>query len=123
MSKILIIVEGADEEETLRKGTHNLLSLIDPQKDFIVIPFRNPIYELYEQYKLGSYDDIVKYLRFEKGLILDSNTLSKTAFSSIYMIFDYEPNYQKYSDEVIKDILNTFNNETENGKVYINYPM
>ena len=45
------------------------------------------------------------------------------AFSAVYLIFDFDPHYQKYSDEEIKDILNIFNDETGLGKIYINYPM
>ena len=41
----------------------------------------------------------------------------------IYLVFDFEPHYHKYEDSKIKDILNVFNNETELGKLYINYPM
>lgn len=123
MSRILVIVEGPDEQLAIGRGTHSLLSIIDPDKEFEVIPFCNPIYELYDLYKRGAYDDIVKFLRLEKGLTIDGNILSKKVFSSIYLIFDYEPNYQKYSDQTVRDLINTFNNETENGKLYINYPM
>lgn len=49
--------------------------------------------------------------------------MSKTYFSAIYLIFDFDPHYQKYSDKTILNILNFFSNETENGKLYINYPM
>lgn len=93
------------------------------EANYEIIPFANPIYELYEAYKNGEYDDLVSYLRVEKGLKIDNKTLSKNAFSAIYLIFDYEPHYQKYSDETIKNLLNLFNNETELGKLYINYPM
>lgn len=121
-SKILLIVEGERTElKILGSQSHGLLSLISA--DYEIVPFANPIYELYEAYKSGDYDDLVSYLRIEKGLKIDKNVLSKNAFSAVYLIFDYDPQYQKYSDEVIKDLLNLFNNETELGKLYINYPM
>ena len=121
-SKILLIVEGEKEEpRILGSASHGLLSLIGG--DYEVIPFSNPIYELYDAYINGEYDDLVTYLRVEKGLEVDKNILSKNAFSAIYLIFDYEPQYHKYSDEKIKKLLLTFNNETNLGKLYINYPM
>lgn len=121
-SKILLIVEGeSTEPKILGSESHGLLSLMGA--NYEIVPFANPIYELYEAYENGEYDDLVSYLRLEKGLKIDSKTLSKNAFSAIYLIFDYEPHYQKYSDETIKKLLELFNNETELGKLYINYPM
>ncbi len=121
-SKILLIVEGEKEEpRILGSNSHGLLSLIG--SDYDIVTFSNPIYELYDAYKKGEYDDLVSYLREEKGLEIDKNILSKNAFSSVYLVFDFEPHYHKYKDSKIKDILNVFNNETELGKLYINYPM
>jgi len=121
-SKILMVVEGEKEERRIIGSTsHGLLSLMGT--DYEIVTFANPIYELYDAYKNGEYDDLVSYLRIEKGLEFDSNILSKSAFSAIYLVFDYEIQYQKYSDEIIIDLLNTFNNETELGKLYINYSM
>ncbi len=121
-SKILLIVEGEVEEpRILGSESHGLLSLIG--SDYEIVSFASSIYELYEAYKNNEYDDIVSYLRTEKGLEIDDNILSKNAFSAIYLVFDFEPQYHKYSDDKIKDLLETFNNETEMGKLYINYPM
>ena len=86
-SKILLVVEGELEEpRILGSASHGLLSLVGA--DYEIVPFANPIYELYEAYKNGEYDDLVSYLRYEKGLHIDSNVLSKNAFSAIYLIFD-----------------------------------
>ena len=121
-AKILLIIEGDVEEvRILGNHTHGLLKLIDA--DYEIVVFSNPIYELYEAYKNGEYDDIVAYLRHFKGLNIENDKLSKNLFSAIYLIFDFEHHYQKYSDNDIIDILKVFSNETENGKIYINYPM
>ena len=120
--KILLIVEGEDTEvKILGSESHGLLSLIGT--NCLIVPFKNPIYELYDAYINGEYDDLVSYLRHEKGLKIDDNILSKNAFSAIYLVFDFEPQYQKYSDDKIKNLLSLFNDETELGKLYINYPM
>lgn len=121
-SKILLIVEGeVDEPRILGNESHGLLSLIGA--NYEIVPFANPIYELYEAYKNNEYDDLVSYLRLKKGLKLDDNILSKNAFSAIYLVFDFEPQDHKYTDKKIKELLSMFNNETELGKLYINYPM
>lgn len=106
--KILLIVEGEDTEvKILGSASHGLLSLIGT--NFKIIPFKNPIYELYDAYINGEYDDLVSYLRHEKGFKIDHNILSKNAFSAIYLVFDFEPQYQKYSDNKIRKLLNLFN--------------
>ena len=65
-SKILLVVEGELEEpRILGSASHGLLSLVGA--DYEIVPFANPIYELYEAYKNGEYDDLVSYLRYEKG--------------------------------------------------------
>ncbi len=125
ISKILLVVEGRVEEQrflgTLGKQSFGLLSLVD--SDYAVVPFEGPIYELYEAYKNGEYDDLVAYLCYEKGLTLEEGETVKTAFAAVYLIFDFDPNYQKYSDATIRDMLEIFCDETELGKLYISYPM
>lgn len=119
---ILLVVEGeVAEPRILGNTTHGLLSLIG--SDYRIHPFANSIYELYESYRDGEYDNLVSFLRAEKGLDLPQDLLSRDAFSAIYLVFDFDPHHQKYSDEVIKDLLKVFDNETELGKLYINYPM
>lgn len=64
-SKILLIVEGkVDEPRILGNESHGLLSLIGA--NYEIVPFANPIYELYEAYKNNEYDDLVSYLRLKK---------------------------------------------------------
>lgn len=121
-AKILLVVEGQTAEpRILGSNTHGLLSLIGA--DYEIFQFSCAIYELYEDYKKGLYNNLVAYLRAEKGLQLPSGVLSKNAFSAVYLFFDFEPQYQKYSDKDIHDLQEIFNDETDLGKLYINYPM
>ena len=83
-SKILLIVEGEKEEpRILGSNSHGLLSLIGSNYD--IVTFSNPIYELYDAYKKGDYDDIVSYLRVEKGLEIDKNILSKNCIFTLFL--------------------------------------
>lgn len=60
-----MIVEGkVDEPRILGNESHGLLSLIGA--NYEIVPFANPIYELYEAYKNNEYDDLVSYLRLKK---------------------------------------------------------
>ncbi len=122
MSKILLVVEGdKDEPRILGDQSKGLLSLMGAEYE--VVSFSNPIYELYDAYIKGEYDDLVAYLVAEKGLKLEEGVLPKNAFSAVYLVFDFEPQYQKYSDEKIRELLELFDDETKLGKLYINYPM
>ena len=119
MNNILFIVEGEkDEVRILGNDTRGLLSLIGVNANIVSVA--NPIYELYDFLHNDEYDDIVSYLKMNKKIKIDR---VKGAFSAIYLVFDFEHHYQKYSDDKIKDMLKYFDNETENGKLYINYPM
>lgn len=92
-------------------------------QEYKIISYGTTIYELYEQLSVDSMLDLIGLLRSTNKIILNPGELSKQAFSQIYLIFDYEPHYQKYSDDIIKQMLEFFDNETDNGKLYINYPM
>ena len=53
--------------------------------------------------------------------------LSRDDFSEVFLFFDYDAhqtNLGKSDDvDVINQMLESFDNETENGKLYISYPM
>ena len=120
-----MIVEGEKDEPRIigkEECGFGLLPFMGVS-DYEIVALGNPIYELYDKVRRGECDDIVAYLCAKGKLKLPEGMLSKTAFSAIYLIFDFEPHYQKYSDEAIREMLAFFNNETEMGKLYINYPM
>lgn len=120
--QILFIVEGEETEASFIGSIgHKLLKL--NKGDYTIFSFNTSIYELYEAYKNGEYDYVVDYLVSEKNLEISKDLTPKDAFSAIYLVFDFDFNYQKYTDEIIRELLEIFNNETENGKLYINYPM
>ena len=120
--KILFLVEGSvAEKEIVDNIVAKIIKQVDTQ--YIICSYETTIYELYEA--LSKDDDMstVGLLIEQNKITLQPGEFIKQAFSQIYLVFDYEPNYQKYSDERIKECLEFFNDETENGKLYINYPM
>ncbi len=64
-----------------------------------------------------------------RELIIDDDShenieeFSRDDFSEIYLIFDYENHDPLSNLSELKDLIDFFNNETEPGKLYINYPM
>ena len=54
---------------------------------------------------------------------IDVSNINSNDISQIYLFFDYDGHTENASDEEIAKMLNKFDNETENGKLYISYPM
>lgn len=139
MNKILFVVEGEKVEPVVLKKL--LTSLIEyndlgnVEIDEIILPVGGNIYNLYKKIKpffpLDDCDviDIIqdkfeascKHLKKKYKI----DRIKKDYFSEIYLLFDYDrhANDVKSHDEIIEEMFNIFDNETENGKLLISYPM
>lgn len=87
--------------------------------------FNAEIYQLYEQLKNDDFAlDIINLLKerntHNKELLQDYN---RDSFAYIYLFFDYDAHATKADDDKISQMLDFFDNETENGLLYISYPM
>ena len=83
------------------------------------------IYQLYRQLKDEDFAfDMVNLLKErskENAELLRDYT--RDSFAYIYLFFDYDAHSTLASDEKIAEMLSFFDNETENGMLYISYPM
>ena len=127
---ILFIFEGKKREPQLFK-TLEYLFFSNRNEEAIVYSFGNNVYELYTQMLgLDGAGSIVSILR-EKSKNEKNNPLSNFSntsdFSEIYLFFDYDFQNSNFSlpemNERLEKMLDFFDNETDNGKLYINYPM
>ena len=122
----LLIIEG----ESCEKAFFNkFIKTIKADKNITIIPFCNDIYELYKNIEeLGettTKDVILNYCE------LDNKTrqlLNETKFVYTYLVFDLDlqdgnEDERKEKLEQVNKMLNLFNNETEYGKLFVNYPM
>lgn len=120
---ILFVFEGERREPMLFRSIE---CLFFPSADeHIVCSFGNNIYELYRQMEsLGDGADIVGVLK-ENGAV--SADYGMSDFSDVFLFFDLDiHNGNQPSDKSlaqISEMLSYFSNETENGKLFINYPM
>ena len=95
----------------------------------ITLPAGENIYMLWKQLKADEFDtDIIEVLRESNNEISKQLTgLSRDDFSEVYLFFDYDAhqtNLEKsVNEDIIHEMLESFDNETENGKLYISYPM
>ena len=125
---ILFVFEGEKREPELFRAIDKLFF---KDSQHIVCSFGNNIYELYLKLRnLDGSGDIVSVLRERYEGRLDSpfsEEAKSSDFSEIYLIFDYDFHNRNISLEEmnsqISEMLDMFDNETENGKLYINYPM
>ena len=122
------IVEGESREPLI---IDNISKVFFSHSNFkiITLPVSQNIYMLWKKLKLDDFEtDIIEVLREEhKELEKQLYGLNRDDFSEIYLFFDYDGHqenlgYEKGTD-VLEQMLTSFNNETENGKLYISYPM
>lgn len=132
MSKtIAIIVEGQKYEKGVFQSLYqNVLRKIDNAvPKFIALPAGENIYMIWREIAKDSDLDIIEVIR-ERSTDAKKELTGyvRSDFSEIYLFFDFDAhqdNLPKDCDAatVIASMLNTFDNETENGKLFISYPM
>ena len=125
---ILFIFEGVAYEPPLYDG---IKSLFFPRSnDQVICSFCSSIYTFYKRLKddYGEFADVVDVLKIELKKTDPENELFKyksADFESIYLFFDYDfyrDNLTKKNAQV-RELLEYFNEETENGRLFISYPM
>ena len=125
---ILFVFEGKRREPDIFK---TLEYLFFPESQTIVCSYGNNIYDLYRQLKaLDGNGDIISILREKYKDNPDSPFTPETKssdFSEVFLFFDYDfQNRNLTIDQMnrqISEMLELFNDETDNGLLYINYPM
>ncbi len=124
-SKVLLIVEGKDEKEEFFKYIRDAFPTINIKDEDIWVYHTN-IHSLYS--KLMKYDDeIFSDIDVDLPFILSMDTEKekqyKINYKDIYLIFDYDIQDNKFDYNHILKMQKLFNDSTDNGKLYINYPM
>lgn len=127
--RIAIITEGDVRELDIFENIKKMFFKSD-KVDVIAFPAGENIYMLWKQLKDDEFQtDVIELVREqnEKAAKIIED-YSRDDFSEIYLFFDYDghqDNLKTDEDDtdVIQEMLDTFNNETENGLLYVNYPM
>ena len=92
---------------------------------FVKCVYDAEIYQLYKVLKEEDADfDLVELLKErnkENAELLRDYT--RDSFAYIYLFFDYDAHSTLADDDKIEEMLDFFDNETENGLLYISYPM
>ncbi|MCK5726170.1 MAG: hypothetical protein KAH22_05010 [Thiotrichaceae bacterium] len=119
---ILLVFEGARSEINLFNNL-NKFYINDNNNTILIAVFGTTIYTLYKQVTKESYLDLFTLIKEKSAKDSDICSISRDDVSEIYLFFDYDGHASNASDAKIHEMLNFFNEETDNGKLYISYPM
>lgn len=127
---IAIISEGEKTEKQIINNLENNFTTFSNK--IIFLSYKANIYNLFKEIEEDEDIDIISLLK-EKQIKankirndvenIDVSNINSDDISQIYLFFDYDGHTENASDEEIVKMLNKFDNETENGKLYISYPM
>ena len=128
--QIAFVVEGDSTEVGYCKALEKAF-FRDAEIQIIRLPFGKNLYMLWKRMQEDDFEtDIIEVIRERfKEIGKQLEPYSRDDFQEIYLFFDYDPHQHNLDweglspDEVLGQMLETFDNETENGKLYISYPM
>ncbi|MCM1174861.1 MAG: hypothetical protein NC341_07385 [Blautia sp.] len=128
--KILFIYEGIKAEENLLNNLIKIFFFSKVDVSVLNCPADGNIYMLWTRLKKDEFETNVVDVLKEMSTIAKErlSNLRASDFSEIYLFFDYDGHNdnipKKYSNkDILAEMLKTFSNETELGKLYISYPM
>lgn len=120
---ILFVFEGEKAEP---KIFDSIGKLFLSGEDFSVIKYKCDLPTLYSHLKANG-DDLFRILPFkENGIDIPEGKRLDTLFSQIFLFFDYDFQNRmglERLNSILEEMLEFFDDETDNGKLYINYPM
>ena len=124
MSKnILFVLEGQrTEPRFLRK----IVSLMRTYDNYEIFSYSANLYQMLDgMFKDGEIDNDLDFIEHLKSCKTnkDDNQILEKKFSDIFLFFDMDPQDQLYDSERLLKAIRYFNDSTDNGKLYINYPM
>lgn len=128
----LFIVEGSDKDTRLIEALTKVFFVGKFETKIITLPADQNIYMLYNILKSDDFEtDIVEVLRDSVETASDKlQDISRDDIDEVFLFFDFDAhqnnlnlNFGKSNEEVLLEMISEFDNETENGKLYISYPM
>ena len=124
MERTLFVFEGEKREKDYFKSLQR--AFFAGEDKHILVSFKNDIYELYQQLANDEDLDPFELIRELNPIAQQQEELAslrRDQVGQIYLFFDMEPGDNLYADKKLLNMLELFNNETEQGKLFISYPM
>lgn len=120
--RVLYIVEGAKGEPRFLKKMHQVLFGTRPENIFVVgTTIHGLLRSVFPEGEAEEGLDIVSVLREISGE--EHRDVLEKEFSDVYLVFDMDPQDPRYDPKRLGAAMEYFDNPTENGKLYLNYPM
>lgn len=120
---ILIITEGDKKEINLMRRLNELF--IDDNCAFV--SYKTNLYQFYnnlKSYTGGDFSDLDLLLALrEHEQDEEKKKLFNKNYTSIILIFDYEPQDNNFKIDIIKELMNYFSDASDMGQLFLNYPM
>lgn len=129
--RIAIITEGAAREPKYFGGVQQVF-FPKNQIDFLCLPTGGTIYSLWRRMQREDFQtDLIEEIRDQGGKPAKKlEGKSREDFQEIYLFYDFDPQQADLVTgdspdvvTVLREMMKTFDNETELGKLYISYPM
>lgn len=146
---IAFIYEGVSDEHMLLANMQECFLSEFSDVDIFGLPADGNIYMLWKKIIDDEFEtnviDLLKEMSVEVKIRLEEKGLKASQFSEIYLFFDYDGHAAQFSEETLEQadklcrslgmkeiknkrdllerMLSVFDNETEQGKLYISYPM
>lgn len=122
---ILVIVEGDKQEPQL---VASLIRQYGLDSEYRVYSYGTNIYELYERMFDDDTHDGPETLSLlgvlkEREADDEKRALLDRDYSDVLLIFDFDCHDNRFSADRLKRLLDYFSESTDEGKLYINYPM
>ena len=120
--KILVLVEGEKRDFRLMKHLFDVYRTNTYKK---IVSYNTNIYELYGNLFQNENEDDIDLLMLLRSREVDveKKKIFDERYTEIFLIFDFDPQDKLYDVNKLKKLMNYFNDSTENGRLYINYPM
>lgn len=131
--RIAVIVEGAKREKDIFYNIGSIFFADRDNLEIVTLPAGLNIYMLSQQMKEDAEEtDIIEVLKeYNTNDTVWQEELSdwkRNDFQEIYLFFDFDRHTNNLPvkmdmDSALWQMMDVFDNETENGKLYISYPM
>lgn len=124
-SYILMVFEGRNTESQILDNLKKYF-LNESDKKIVKAVYGTVIYGLYKEFfpsnELDDELELFDLLKKEMN-IPELQDIEREFVSEIYLFFDYDSHATNAGDGKLTAMLQFFDNETENGKLYVSYPM
>ena len=119
---ILLVFEGARTESLIFNNLKKFY-LKESSNTIVIGLYGSSIYSLYQRKKSDPDLDIFSLIKEKPENQNELLNVSRDDVSEIYLFFDYDGHDTQATDEKLVEMLSLFNEETEDGKLYLSYPM